>query len=210
MRPQLGVSLAPRRYVLSSGQFAIWRCFKRTSLSLLTARAIPKSGALAFGECTLSYEEEMTEHVCDILIISTRFRVNYKILLALRCCLTCSLPKWYAFKIWAVLLSSRAHPPMIAVGSDDSNVTYGGKVQIYEYNENTRRVPARLSLPLLACALRRVHVESVCCAWTGPLKRCDCPPSGSTPRQRRWWRSQILCMTLPSLQTSGGPSTCSP
>lgn len=34
--------------------------------------------------------------------------------------------------------SSRAHPPMFAVGSDDSNVTYGGKVQIYEYNENTR------------------------------------------------------------------------
>lgn len=27
---------------------------------------------------------------------------------------------------------------MIAVGSDDSNVTYGGKVQIYEYNEVTR------------------------------------------------------------------------
>lgn len=36
--------------------------------------------------------------------------------------------------------SSRAHPPMFAVGSDDSNVTYGGKVQIYEYNENTRYV----------------------------------------------------------------------
>ena len=29
---------------------------------------------------------------------------------------------------------------MIAVGSDDSNVMYGGKVQIYEYNENTRSV----------------------------------------------------------------------
>ncbi|RXN05911.1 centrosomal protein of 192 kDa-like [Labeo rohita] len=35
--------------------------------------------------------------------------------------------------------SSRAHAPMIAVGSDDSNVTYGGKVQIYEYNEVTRK-----------------------------------------------------------------------
>ncbi|KAI5091081.1 nucleoporin SEH1, partial [Silurus meridionalis] len=35
--------------------------------------------------------------------------------------------------------SSRAHAPMIAVGSDDSNVTYTGKVQIYEYNENTRK-----------------------------------------------------------------------
>lgn len=29
---------------------------------------------------------------------------------------------------------------MFAVGSDDSNVSYGGKVQIYEYNENTRQV----------------------------------------------------------------------
>uniref|UniRef100_A0A672NE84 Nucleoporin seh1-like n=1 Tax=Sinocyclocheilus grahami TaxID=75366 RepID=A0A672NE84_SINGR len=37
------------------------------------------------------------------------------------------------------LENSRAHPPMIAVGSDDSNVTYSGKVQIYEYNENTRK-----------------------------------------------------------------------
>lgn len=37
--------------------------------------------------------------------------------------------------------SSRAHPPMFAVGSDDSNVAYGGKVQIYEYNENTRWAP---------------------------------------------------------------------
>lgn len=35
--------------------------------------------------------------------------------------------------------SSRAHAPMIAVGSDESNVTYGGKVQIYEYNEVTRK-----------------------------------------------------------------------
>ena len=42
--------------------------------------------------------------------------------------------------------SSRAHPPMFAVGSDDSNVNYGGKVQIYEYNENTRWVS--LNLPI--------------------------------------------------------------
>ena len=36
--------------------------------------------------------------------------------------------------------SSRAHSPMIAVGSDDSNTAYSGKVQIYEYVENTRCV----------------------------------------------------------------------
>ncbi|XP_070302924.1 nucleoporin SEH1 [Salvelinus sp. IW2-2015] len=36
--------------------------------------------------------------------------------------------------------SSRAHAPMIAVGSDDSNTAYSGKVHIYEYIENTRFV----------------------------------------------------------------------
>lgn len=41
-------------------------------------------------------------------------------------------------QLFVLPFSSRAHPPMIAVGSDDSNVTYSGKVQIYEYNENTR------------------------------------------------------------------------
>ncbi|KAK6325939.1 hypothetical protein J4Q44_G00015830 [Coregonus suidteri] len=48
------------------------------------------------------------------------------------CKLSCSCISWNPS-------SSRAHPPMIAVGSDDSNVMYGGKVQIYEYNENTRK-----------------------------------------------------------------------
>lgn len=40
--------------------------------------------------------------------------------------------------------SSRAHPPMFAVGSDD-NVTYTGKVQIFEYNENTRYAQPTIS-----------------------------------------------------------------
>ncbi|XP_015589497.1 nucleoporin SEH1-A [Cephus cinctus] len=34
---------------------------------------------------------------------------------------------------------SRLHPPMLAVGSDDSNTSNGGKVFIYEYSENSRR-----------------------------------------------------------------------
>lgn len=44
----------------------------------------------------------------------------------------------WSSQLFVLPFSSRAHPPMIAVGSDDSNVTYSGKVQIYEYNENTR------------------------------------------------------------------------
>lgn len=34
---------------------------------------------------------------------------------------------------------SRMHPPMIAVGSDDKSPSAGGKVQIYEYNDSTRK-----------------------------------------------------------------------
>jgi len=35
---------------------------------------------------------------------------------------------------------SRMHPSMIAVGSDDPSSSGGGKVQIFEYSDNTRWV----------------------------------------------------------------------
>ncbi|XP_062599800.1 nucleoporin SEH1-like [Saccostrea cucullata] len=35
--------------------------------------------------------------------------------------------------------SSRMHPPMIAVGSDDNNPSGGGKCQVFEYNDSTRK-----------------------------------------------------------------------
>lgn len=34
---------------------------------------------------------------------------------------------------------SKAHPPMLAVGSDDPNAATGAKVLVFEYSENTRR-----------------------------------------------------------------------
>ena len=34
---------------------------------------------------------------------------------------------------------SRNHAPMIAVGSDDASLSSGGKVQIHEYNESSRK-----------------------------------------------------------------------
>uniref|UniRef100_A0A8C1CP93 SEH1 like nucleoporin n=1 Tax=Cyprinus carpio carpio TaxID=630221 RepID=A0A8C1CP93_CYPCA len=52
--------------------------------------------------------------------------------------------------------SSRAHAPMIAVGSDDSNVTYGGKVQIYEYNEVTRKYAKAETLMTVADAVHDI------------------------------------------------------
>ncbi|XP_011298600.1 nucleoporin seh1-A [Fopius arisanus] len=48
------------------------------------------------------------------------------------CKLSCSCITWNPSL-------SRLHPPMIAVGSDDSNASSGGKVFIYEYSENSRR-----------------------------------------------------------------------
>lgn len=38
-----------------------------------------------------------------------------------------------------VYVSFRAHPPMLAVGLDDTNPASGGKVFIYEFSENIRR-----------------------------------------------------------------------
>ncbi|ELT96850.1 hypothetical protein CAPTEDRAFT_157718 [Capitella teleta] len=46
------------------------------------------------------------------------------------CKLSCSCVSWNP---------SRVHPPMIAVGSDDNNPSAGGKVHIFEYNDNTSR-----------------------------------------------------------------------
>ena len=40
--------------------------------------------------------------------------------------------------------SFRVHAPMIAVGSDDTNPSAGGKVQIYEYSDNTRYAVATI------------------------------------------------------------------
>lgn len=54
---------------------------------------------------------------------------------------------WCTFFVYILLVnvtyffspfSSRAHSPMIAVGSDDNSPNILAKVQIYEYNENTR------------------------------------------------------------------------
>ncbi|XP_052816502.1 nucleoporin SEH1-like isoform X2 [Mya arenaria] len=46
------------------------------------------------------------------------------------CKLRCSCLSWN---------TSRRHPQMLAVGSDDPNPSAGGKVQIYEYNDATRK-----------------------------------------------------------------------
>ncbi|KAK2094725.1 Nucleoporin SEH1 [Saguinus oedipus] len=48
-------------------------------------------------------------------------------------------------------MTSRAHSPMIAVGSDDSSPNAMAKVQIFEYNENTRLSMSSERLGLQQC-----------------------------------------------------------
>ncbi|CAB4021000.1 nucleoporin seh1 isoform X2, partial [Paramuricea clavata] len=48
----------------------------------------------------------------------------------IKCKLSCSCISWNP---------SRNHAPMIAVGSDDASLSSGGKVQIQEYNEASRK-----------------------------------------------------------------------
>lgn len=55
--------------------------------------------------------------------------------------------------------SSRAHAPMIAVGSDDSSPNAMAKVQIFEYNENTRSVLLQCSLLLRYLILKYSFVS---------------------------------------------------
>ncbi|KAK7862979.1 hypothetical protein R5R35_014538 [Gryllus longicercus] len=58
--------------------------------------------------------------------------------------ISCKLP--FSCLSWNPSLS-RLHPPMLAVGSDDSNASSGGKVFIFEYSENTRRWNKPETLP---------------------------------------------------------------
>ncbi|XP_066594573.1 nucleoporin SEH1-A [Prorops nasuta] len=51
---------------------------------------------------------------------------------------------------------SRLHPPMIAVGSDDSNPSSGGKVFIYEYSESSRRWTKTETLSNIADAVHDI------------------------------------------------------
>ncbi|KAK0155832.1 Nucleoporin SEH1 [Merluccius polli] len=104
---------------------------KRTTLvdsrtSVTDVKFAPKHMGLMLTTCSADGVVRIYE-APDVMNLS-QWSLQHEI----SCKLSCSCISWNPS-------SSRAHPPMIAVGSDDSNVTYGGKVQIYEYNENTRK-----------------------------------------------------------------------
>ena len=54
---------------------------------------------------------------------------------------------------------------MIAVGSDDDNLSNGGKVQMHEYNETTRWATHCEISVVLQCAYR-AYVICRCAYWT--------------------------------------------
>ncbi|KAJ8353762.1 hypothetical protein SKAU_G00213290 [Synaphobranchus kaupii] len=104
---------------------------KRTTLvdsrtSVTDVKFAPKHMGLMLTTCSADGVVRIYE-APDVMNLS-QWSLQHEI----SCKLSCSCISWNPS-------SSRAHSPMIAVGSDDSNVTYGGKVQIYEYNENTRK-----------------------------------------------------------------------
>ncbi|KAJ0000070.1 hypothetical protein NQD34_011912 [Periophthalmus magnuspinnatus] len=101
---------------------------KRTTLvdsrtSVTDVKFAPKHMGLMLTTCSADGVVRIYE-APDVMNLS-QWSLQHEI----SCKLSCSCISW----------NPPAHPPMFAVGSDDSNVAYGGKVQIYEYNENTRK-----------------------------------------------------------------------
>ncbi|CAG9861588.1 unnamed protein product [Phyllotreta striolata] len=86
----------------------------------------PKSQGLQLATCSAEGTIRIYE-APDVMNLS-QWTLQHEI----QCKLPCSCLTWNPSL-------NRLHPQMIAVGSDDPNPTNGGKVFVYEYNENSRR-----------------------------------------------------------------------
>ncbi|XP_049832969.1 nucleoporin SEH1 [Schistocerca gregaria] len=86
----------------------------------------PKSLGLLLATCSADGVVRIYE-APDVMNLS-QWTLQHEI----SCKLSCSCVSWNPS-------FSRLHPPMLAVGSDDTTVSSGGKVFIYEYNECSRR-----------------------------------------------------------------------
>ncbi|KAI2586236.1 SEH1 like nucleoporin, partial [Homo sapiens] len=112
-----------------------WHCtaswkVKRTTLvdsrtSVTDVKFAPKHMGLMLATCSADGIVRIYE-APDVMNLS-QWSLQHEI----SCKLSCSCISWNPS-------SSRAHSPMIAVGSDDSSPNAMAKVQIFEYNENTR------------------------------------------------------------------------
>uniref|UniRef100_A0A671ESZ1 Nucleoporin SEH1 n=1 Tax=Rhinolophus ferrumequinum TaxID=59479 RepID=A0A671ESZ1_RHIFE len=104
---------------------------KRTTLvdsrtSVTDVKFAPKHMGLMLATCSADGIVRIYE-APDVMNLS-QWSLQHEI----SCKLSCSCISWNPS-------SSRAHSPMIAVGSDDSSPSAMAKVQIFEYNENTRK-----------------------------------------------------------------------
>ncbi|XP_021006826.1 nucleoporin SEH1 isoform X2 [Mus caroli] len=104
---------------------------KRTTLvdsrtSVTDVKFAPKHMGLMLATCSADGIVRIYE-APDVMNLS-QWSLQHEV----SCKLCCSCISWNPS-------SSRAHPPMIAVGSDDSSPNSMAKVQIFEYNENTRK-----------------------------------------------------------------------
>ncbi|KAM4688583.1 nucleoporin SEH1 isoform 2-T2 [Discoglossus pictus] len=104
---------------------------KRTTLvdsrtSVTDVKFAPKHMGLMLATCSADGVVRVYE-APDVMNLS-QWSLQHEI----SCKLSCSCISWNPS-------SSRAHSPTIAVGSDDISPNIMGKVQIYEYNENTRK-----------------------------------------------------------------------
>ncbi|XP_045193806.1 nucleoporin SEH1-like isoform X4 [Mercenaria mercenaria] len=113
--------------VRSDGQHRSW--IKRASLvdsrtSVTDVKFAPKHLGLQLATCSTDGIVRIYE-APDVMNLS-QWSLQYEI----SCKLRCSCLSWNP---------SRRHPPMLAVGSNDANTAAGGKVQIHEYNDATRK-----------------------------------------------------------------------
>ncbi|XP_008561238.1 PREDICTED: nucleoporin SEH1-like [Galeopterus variegatus] len=104
---------------------------KRTTLvdsrtSVTDVKFAPKHMGLILATCSADGIVRIYE-APDVMNLS-QWSLQHEI----SCKLSCTCISWSPS-------SSRAHSPTIAVGSDDSSPSAMAKVQIFEYNENTRK-----------------------------------------------------------------------
>lgn len=116
----------PNQYGAKQGQ-SHW--VKRTSLvdsrtSVTDVKFAPRHLGLLLATCSKDGTVRIYE-APDVMNLS-QWSLQHEI----QCKLSCSCLSWNP---------SRVHSSMVAVGSDEHNPSAGGKVQIHEYNEGTRK-----------------------------------------------------------------------
>ena len=114
-------------------------------------------------------------------------------------------------KCMCFLLRCRVHPPMVAVGSDDSNPSGGGKVQIFEYNEHTRYLELKCAeyWPKVYNLFMCLYLKWISAPDLDLSESCTMPHYSEVYFCSPFWYSGFLCSWTVSLsQYSECSSRC--